>query len=227
MARILITGAGRGIGLALAKELISRGHQVLGSVRAQSDAQQLTAMLGSDFTPLVFDVTDDQAVANAAAELATPLDVLVNNAGIIGDRSGNTIDYKDLDTFAHVLAVNTLAPLRVTQAFLPHLRRGEAARILTISSQMGMLSYQSSNCIAYRASKSAVNKIMQGVATDLKGENISVQMLHPGWVRTDMGGSSADISVEESASGIADRVEKLTIDQTGTFVAYDGSPMEW
>jgi len=227
MARILITGAGRGIGLALAKELISRGHQVLGSVRAQSDAQQLTAMLGSDFTPLVFDVTDDQAVANAAAELATPLDVLVNNAGIIGDRSGNTIDYKDLDTFAHVLAVNTLAPLRVTQAFLPHLRRGEAARILTISSQMGMLSYQSSNCIAYRASKSAVNKIMQGVATDLKGENISVQMLHPGWVRTDMGGGSADISVEESASGIADRVEKLTIDQTGTFVAYDGSPMEW
>lgn len=227
MSSILITGASRGIGFALAKELIARGHQVFGSVRTSEDAQQLASNIGTGFTPLVFDVTDDSAVAKAAAELDVPLDVLVNNAGVMGDRSANTIDFADFDIFAEVLAINTIAPLRVTQAFLPQLRRSNAPRILTISSQMGMLSYQQSNCIAYRASKSAVNKVMQGIATDLKDEKIAVQMLHPGWVRTDMGGDHADISVEESASGIADRVEKLTIAQTGTFVAYDGSAMPW
>ncbi|MEM9575063.1 MAG: SDR family NAD(P)-dependent oxidoreductase, partial [Pseudomonadota bacterium] len=176
---------------------------------------------------LVFDVTDDHAVAKAASELDVALDVLVNNAGIIGYRSANTIDYRNHDVFADVLAINTIAPLRVSQAFLPHLRRSDRPRIITISSQMGMLNYQKSDCIAYRASKSAVNKVMQGIATDLKDEKIAVQMLHPGWVRTDMGGDHADLSVEESASGIADRLENLTIAQTGTFVSYDGSAMPW
>lgn len=227
MSRILITGAGRGIGFALAKELIGRGRQVIGTVRSQENAQYFTDQLGSNAKALVLDVTDDKAVKQAAADLTAPLDVLVNNAGVLGNRSPNTIDYDDFDEFAEILAINTLAPLRVTQAFLPNLRRGDRPRILTVSSQMGMMSYQKSDAIAYRASKAAVNKIMQGVATDLKSENIAVQMLHPGWVRSDMGGSGADISVEESASGIADRLENLVIEQTGTFVNYDGSPMPW
>lgn len=227
MSRILITGAGRGIGLALVKELMARGHQVFGSVRNSESARQLATEFGAGFTPLLFDVTDDQAVTTAAAALEAPLDVLLNNAGVLGERSPNTIDYSDFEEFADVLAINTLAPLRVIQAFLPHLRRGEAPRILTVSSQMGMMSYQKSNAIAYRASKAAVNKVMQGVATDLEPEGIAVQMLHPGWVRTDMGGSGADISVQESASGIADRIEGLTIEQTGSFVNYDGTPMPW
>ena len=167
------------------------------------------------------------AVTKAAADLETSLDVLICNAGILGHRSANAIDYDDYAEFAQVLAVNTIAPLRTIQAFLPHLRKGNKARILTISSQMGMLSSQQSNAIAYRASKAAVNKVMQGVATDLKPEGIAVQMLHPGWVRTDMGGSGADLSVGQSALGIADRVESLTIEQSGTFVNYDGSPMAW
>ncbi len=227
MSNILITGAGRGIGLALAKELLTRGHQVFGSVRTADLAHQLSAELGAGFTALVFDVTDSISVKKAAAGLDISLNGLVNNAGVLGVRSPNTIDYDDFDEFADVLAINTLAPLRIVQAFLPHLRKAEASRILTISSQMGMMSNQSSNAIAYRASKAAVNKVMQGVATDLKSENIAVQMLHPGWVRTDMGTSSADISAEQSASGIADRLEKLTMDQSGTFVNYDGSPMPW
>lgn len=227
MSNILITGAGRGIGLALAKELMTRGHQVFGSIRTSDLAHQLSAELGAGFTPLVFDVTDSISVKKAAAGLDISLNGLVNNAGVLGVRSPNTIDYDDFDEFADVLAINTLAPLRIVQAFLPHLRKAEASRILTISSQMGMMSNQSSNAIAYRASKAAVNKVMQGVATDLKSENIAVQMLHPGWVRTDMGTSSADISAEQSASGIADRLEKLTMDQSGTFVNYDGSPMPW
>ncbi len=227
MSRVLITGAGRGIGLALAKELLARGHIVVGSLRAQAEADALCASLGSGFTALVFDVSDDDAVAKAARDLEGALDVIVNNAGVIGARSPDTVTYEDFEEFAQVLSVNTIAPLRVSRAFLPHLRKGTKARILTISSQMGMLSSNHSNCIAYRASKAAVNKVMQGLATDLKSEGIAVQMLHPGWVRTDMGGSGADISVEESATGIADRIEQLTLEQTGSFLAYDGSQMQW
>lgn len=227
MSKILITGAGRGIGLALVKELLQRGHQLFGSVRTSDDANRLSAELGSGFTPLIFDVTDDQAVTKASSELETALDVLICNAGIFGYRDTNTIDYTDYAEFARVLEINTVAPLRTVHAFLPHLRRGDKARVLTISSQMGMMSSQKSNAIAYRASKAAVNKVMQGLATDLRPEGIAVQMLHPGWVQTDMGGNEADLSVEESASGIADRVESLTIDKSGTFVNYNGSPMAW
>ncbi len=227
MSRTLITGAGRGIGLALANELLSRGHMVVGSVRTQAAAEALSANLGPGFTALVFDVNDQDAVREAARDLDGSLDVLVNNAGIIGERKPNTVDYDDFDEFAQILSVNTIAPLRVCQAFLPHLREGIDPKVLTISSQMGMLSNSSSNCIAYRASKAAVNKVMQGLATDLRSEGIAVQMLQPGWVRSDMGGSSADISVEESASGIADRIETLSLDQTGAFLNYDGSPMQW
>ena len=241
MTNLLITGASRGIGFELAQQALTMGWRVFGSVRSREEAFRVQGELGFSesnrdlrmveegvpgFTPLVFDVTDHAAVWAAAENLDAPVDILINNAGIIGPKPQSTLEM-NFDGFAQTLAVNTLAPLSVVQAFLPHLKRSKAARIITISSWMGSMSHQASDRIAYRASKAAVNKVCQALATDLKAEGIAVINMHPGWVQTDMGGSGADISPEESAAGILAVAENLTLSQTGHFINYDGSPLSW
>ncbi len=236
MTTILITGTNRGIGLELAKQALAMGWKVYGSVRSEADAIRLAGDLGvpvgatdqtdASFVPMVFDVTDHEAVRSAAVRIEGVIDIVINNAGIIGPDRQSTLDM-DFDGFARTLSVNTIAPLNVAQAFLPHLRRSERPRLITISSGMGSMSYQKSDRIAYRASKAAVNKVCQGLATDLRAENIAVIAMHPGWVRTDMGGSSADISAQESACGILAVADSLTMEQSGSFINHDGTRMDW
>jgi NAD(P)-dependent dehydrogenase (short-subunit alcohol dehydrogenase family) len=226
MTTILITGAARGIGRALCEDAQRRGWSVIGSARDAAAAKALEAELGPQFQALVFDVTDAVAVARSAVSLDRPVDILINNAGIIGPDRQSALDM-DFDGFAATLAVNVLAPLRIAQAFLPHLKRGERPRLMTISSGMGSMSYASSDHLAYRASKAAVNKVTQGLATDLRRFGIAVASIHPGWVRTDMGGRGADIEAAESAKGILDIAEKLDLAGTGKFLRYDGSQMAW
>ena len=174
-------------------------------------------------------LADEQAVvASVAAHRAQwgRLDVLVNNAGIIGPDRQSTLDM-DFPGFLETLDTNTLGPLRVTQAILPLLKKSGAPRIVTVSSMMGSLSYKKSDKIAYRASKAAVNKVMQGLGTDLHEDGIATLTLHPGWVRTDMGGSGADIDVSESADGIVKLIDTLTISNSGRFMNYDGTERAW
>lgn len=226
MSSILITGGGRGVGLGLVQEALARGWTVAATVRSEAGRHALESLNADKLTILDADIADQSAVDKAASAFHGPLDVLVNNAGILGPDRQSTLDM-DFDGFAETLAVNTLAPLMVAQAFLPLLRRSDHGRIVTISSQMGMMAYSRSDRIAYRASKAAVNKIMQGLATDLHASGVAVQVIHPGWVRSDMGGPSADISIEQSARGIMDRVDELGMAMTGTFVNYDGATMAW
>jgi NAD(P)-dependent dehydrogenase (short-subunit alcohol dehydrogenase family) len=155
-----------------------------------------------------------------------PVDVLINNAGIYGSRSDSSREV-DLGTFAEVLAVNTIAPIRVARAFLPQLRQSTTPRILTISSQMGALSGSASGSIAYRTSKAAVNKAMQVVASDLRADGIAVAVAHPGWVQTDMGGGGADITAQESARGLVALIDRLTLTDTGQFFRWDGTTHPW
>jgi NAD(P)-dependent dehydrogenase (short-subunit alcohol dehydrogenase family) len=221
---ILITGANRGIGLELARQFAARGDQVLPTCRDPGTAKALSDLR---VALIALDVADPAAIARLPATLGDqPIDVLINNAGIIGPSRQSTLDM-DFDGFARTLAVNTLAPLRVAQAVLPNLRRAKGAKILTITSWMGTMSSQSSDRIAYRTSKAAVNKVMQGLATDLKREGIAVAVAHPGWVRTDMGGSNADIAVEESARGLIGVVDRLTMATTGRFFNIDGRELAW
>lgn len=220
MTRILITGANRGIGLAMCGIAIKKGWTVFGSVRQPDQAARLADQLPG-LTPIVFDVCDHAAVKKAAEAFDGPLDVLVNNAGIIGPDRQSTLD-TDFEGFRRTLEVNTLAPLAASQAFLPALKRSSNGRIVTISSRMGSMDYTKSNRIAYRASKAAVNKVMQGLATDLHDSGIAVAIVHPGWVRTDMGGSDADISAEEAGSGILKIAETLAMHQSGTFYEWNG-----
>lgn len=221
MPSCLITAVNRGIGHELARASLAGGWCVYGSVRTPTLASETADRLGKGFQPLVFDVTNHAAVQEAAAGLAAPIDILINNAGIIGPERQSALDM-DFDSFAQTLAINTLAPLAVSQAFLPHLLRSEAGRILTISSQMAWMGYRKSDRLAYRASKAAVNKVMQGLATDLEAKGIPVVLVDPGWVRTDMGGPEADHEAEDVARGILKIADGLSIANTGRFFKWNG-----
>ena len=228
MSTILITGASRGIGLELSKQRSASGHSVLATCRDPDHAEALQALAtGTDIEILPLDVANAGSVGRLAEAVdGRTIDVLINNAGIIGRKPQSAMEM-DFDGLAETLSVNTIAPLRVTQALLPAIRRSASGRIVTISSKMGSFSSRPTDRIAYRASKAAVNRIMMALADDLRPDNIAVLVMHPGWVRTDMGGSAADIAVEDSAAGIARVVTGLDMGQTGQFLNYDGSQIPW
>ena len=208
MARVFVTGVNRGIGAALMAEAQARGHTVTGTTRDGRDGT----------VPLRLD--DPATIAGQLADIG-PVDILINNAGVIGPGRQSPLDM-DFDGFAATLAVNTLAPLAVAQALLPSLRAGQGARILTVSSQMAFMGYAKSDRIAYRASKAAVNKVMQGLATDLAPEGIACVLVDPGWVQTDMGGTGAPETPEAVAQGILDLADRLTLADTGRFFRFTG-----
>lgn len=225
MTTILITGAGRGIGFELARQALDMGWKVIGSVRTVEAQRELAQKL-PQMAVLNFDVTDHKALEKVANAFHSPIDVLVNNAGVIGDMPQATLEM-DFDGFAKTLAINTLAPLKVTQVFLPLLKQGNNPRLINISSKMGRMEFSASDRIAYRASKAALNKITQGLATDLKDDGVTCIAMHPGWVQSDMGGAQADITPAESAAGILQVIQSLTIDDTGKFIDWDGTARSW
>ena len=225
MTNILITGAGRGIGLELARQAAGAGLQVYGSVRDEAAVARLERELPG-VRPLVFDVADADQVSRAAAGFDGPLDILVNNAGVIGPKVQSTFEM-DFEGFAETLNINTLAPLRVTQAFLPALRKADCAKIVMISSNMGRMVADKSDRIAYRASKAALNRITMALADDLRAEEICCVATHPGWVRTDMGGGAADIDAAESAAGLLSLIQGLKMKDSGTFIDWDGTRQSW
>ncbi len=213
MARILITGSNRGIGAALYSAAKSAGHEALGTTR---DGRKGTIALALD---------NPETIACQLSNLG-PIDILINNAGVITPDRQSPLDM-DFAGFAHTLAVNTIAPLAVAQAVLPQLRKSEAPKIVTISSQMAWMGYRKADRIAYRASKAAVNKVMQGLATALEPEGIPVALVDPGWVRTDMGGQDAEEDPNEVARGILDIALDLTPDDTGKFFRFSGEEREF
>ncbi|WP_417694168.1 SDR family NAD(P)-dependent oxidoreductase [Roseibium sp.] len=220
MTSLLVTGANRGIGFHIAASALAKGWSVFGSVRTAAQAQELETSLPG-VTPMIFDVTDASAVKAAAEAFDGPLDILINNAGIIGPDRQSTLDM-DFEGFARTLEINTLAPLAVSQAFLPALRRAQSGRILSISSQMSWMGYDKSDRIAYRASKAALNKVMQGLAADLKPAGISVCVIDPGWVATDMGGSAADNDPADVGAGVVALAAGLSLQGTGRFYKWTG-----
>ncbi len=227
MTTFLITGANRGIGFAMAQLLIARGDRVIATVRDPFKVPDLLRTAPRDLAMIIgMDVRDQRSVDRAAASLHEPLDVLVNNAGIKGPDRQSALDM-DFSGFVETLAVNTLAPLRVSQAFLPHLRQAQSPRILTVSSQMGALAGSTTGSVAYRASKAAVNKAMQCLATELKPSGITVCVAHPGWVQTDMGGAAADMTPVQSAAGLIALLDGLTLVKTGQFFRHDGTIHPW
>jgi len=214
---ILITGGGRGIGLALCQGALARGWRVSTTIRSGSVPDRMAAHF--------LDMRDLSGLPTLAQKLG-PLDILINNAGIIGPPDP-AVAMADHAAFHGVMAVNALAPLAIAQALLPNLRANGGGRILSISSQMAAMGQAKSNSIVYRASKVALNKLMQGLATDLVVDGIAVALINPGWVRTDMGGAGADLDAAEVARGILDIAAGLDMAQSGQFLRHDGTPFTW
>jgi len=225
MTTILITGAGRGIGFELAKQSIKRGWNVIGSVRTV-EAQRGLAEALPQMAVLNFDVNEYASIEKLVNAFQQPIDVLVNNAGILGPEKQSTLEM-DFDGFAETLKTNVLSPLKIAQTFLPLLRESDNPRLVNISSQMGRVAFHGSNYLAYRASKAALNKLTQGLAIDLRPDGICCISMHPGYVQSDMGGPNADITPQESAFGILNVINQLTMEDTGTFIDWDGTRQPW
>lgn len=227
---LVLTGANRGIGLELARLFTADGNWfVHACCRRPDEAAALQELAGDHAGRLAIhalDVTDAGSVADlASATGSAPIDLLLNNAGILNPRQ--TLDDLDFEAWETELQVNTLAPMRMALAFRAKLRQASNPRIVTISSQMGSLARPKGGSYAYRSSKAAVNKAMQGLAVDLAGEGICVVAMHPGWVRTSMGGPEAEIEPVESARGIFAVATSLTLDDSGRFLTWDGREHAW
>ncbi len=229
MAVVLITGANRGIGLALVKAYANRRDKVIATVRATSDRTELDAFVKTApkwIDVLEMDVADAAEIGRARRKLeAEPIDVLINNAAIGGPERQTATDM-DFDGLIETLNVNTIAPLRVATAFLPNVKAAKG-KIITLSSQMGQVQSASSDSLAYRVSKAAVNKLMRGLAAELKPQGIPVLIVHPGWVKTDMGGEGAPLTSDESAAQLQKLIDKLDIGATGKFLAWNGKELAW
>jgi len=231
METVLITGANRGIGLELTRQYLKKSSRVIATSRTPDSSASLSELKQADpdsLQILPLEVTDDQSVQTLVESLrGTTIDVLINNAGVSGGKQQD-IQSMDYSWWAHTLAVNAIAPFRVTVALLDNLRRSRKPRIITLSSQLGsMLRATTSGYYAYRSSKAAVNKVMQGLAVDLRSENMIVCPVHPGWVQTEMGGANADLSPQESALGLIRLIDRLELSDSGRFLKWNGEEHPW
>ena len=222
MSNIVITGANRGIGLALARLYNDRGESVFAVCRESSD--ELDA-LGVRVESGI-DVTDGDLLTELASRLSSiDIDVLINNAGVMRPTSFDEIE-NQLDAFRLQFEVNSLAPLRVTRALLDRL--GEGSRVAIITSRMGAIAdNDSGGHYGYRMSKTAVNMGGVSMALELKERGIAVGLLHPGYVRTQMTGNTGHVDPEESARGLVQRIDELSIERTGRFYHANGEELPW
>ncbi len=219
MARIVITGANKGIGLELTRQLADRGDEVIATVRKTSDD---LSKLNVEVIEGV-DVGDDDAVARLAQSLeGRTIDVLINNAGILTREGLHDLDW---DAIRRQFEINTLGPLRVTKALLPCMTGG--GKVAILSSRMGSLAQNAGGSYAYRISKTAVNMVGSNLAIDLKEKGIAVILLHPGHVATDINDHSGPVKTDESARGLIPLIDALTLETTGTFWNYEGDELPW
>ena len=227
MPTVLITGASRGLGLEFARQYANGGWRVIATCRDPSAAAELKAVDGSLHIHAL-DVTDHNAIRALARTLeGRPVDLLINNAGVYGPDEV-TFGEMDYDGWAEVLCVNTMAPLAVTECFAGHVAASDLRIVVAITSRMGSIgSNRSGGSCIYRSSKAALNAVMKGLSHDLKAMGITVAVLHPGWVRTDMGGPDASIEAPESISGLRLVIAGLGPGDSGKFFNYDGEEIPW
>lgn len=217
---VVITGANRGIGLELARLYQQRGATVIGVCRESSADLEAAAARVVDGV----DVTTDEGIRRLTAELeGVRINLLINNAGLLQDEVLGQIDF---DSIRRQMEINAYAPLRVTEALLPNLLKG--SKIANITSRMGSIAdNDSGGRYGYRASKAALNAFGKSLAMDLKPRGIAVAQLHPGYVKTRMVNFGGLITPEESARGLAERIDALDLDNTGGFWHSNGDALPW
>ena len=226
MASVLITGANRGLGLEFARQYAADGDRVFATCRNPAGAAELQAIAG-DVTVHALDVTDLPQISALAESLkGEAIDILVNNAGALssGQRAGG-IDYS---AWVDEFKVNTMGPIAVAQAFLPHLERGTGRRMAFISSILASIGANTDGAYAlYRSTKAGLNAAVKSLAIDTAAKGIVILLLHPGWVRTDMGGPRASIDPATSVRGLRHRIAAAGPQDSGRFITYEGVEIPW
>ena len=229
MANVAITGAGRGIALELVRQHLDGGDRVFALVRNPASADTLnTLAAGSDgwLTVHAMDVADDASVRAGAADTGNDaIDLLYNVAGVAGDVPPELEPQSDWGAFDEALNINLKGPLRVLQAFLPRL--GSGAKVINFSTQLAASTWPYGGYYAYVASKAGLNRLMRSVAIDLKDRGVIIGLVHPGYVQTEMGGPTADITPAESAAGVRAVAAGLTIENSGDFYRWNGEEHPW
>lgn len=227
---IVITGTNRGIGLEFVRQYLTQGATIDTGVRHPDKAEALAGLAkdaGGRLRIFSCDTSNDAGVeAFAAAVGEKPVDLLVNNAGVIGTWGG----YLDgnLDEAAHLYNTNTLGSIRMMRAFLPHLRRSSGRKIVNLSTSVASIADTTTDMyFGYRMSKAALNMATKVWSQMLAGEGFTLLAIHPGWVKTDMGGEQAPTTPEESVRGMIAQIDKRGPADTGTYLDFTGKAMAW
>ncbi len=226
-----ITGCNRGLGLEFVQQLLARGQRVIATCRDIATATDLTALTlkhSGQLSLVEMDVSDEASMREAVALLNDEaIDVFINNAGVYGPRDAN-FGNVDGPAMAEVLYTNAVAPVLLTQLLIDNVRKGSGKKLVYVSSKMGSIADNGrGGSYIYRSSKTALNSIVKSLALDFAPEGIAAATLHPGWVRTDMGGPNGLIDAPESVSGMLNVIDGLSVANTGQFFNYDGATIAW
>ncbi len=228
---VFITGTSKGIGLEFAQQYSSLGYKVIATCRAPEKAQALFKLKKERpdlIEILALDVSDLSQICTVAAYLkGQAIDLLINNAGSYG-RFDSVLGNIDEQSWQDTFKVNCIAPIKIIEALLNNVVISDEKKIISITSKMGSMDdNHSGGSYVYRSSKAGLNAAMKSVAVDLQEYGIQVAVLHPGWVKTDMGGPSAEISCETSVSAMRKVISNLSLETSGQFFEYDGSIIPW
>lgn len=236
MSRILITGASRGLGLEFTKQYLERGDRVIATCRQPEKAEVLTR-LQKEFEKSLeveqLDVTSEKSRENLYLKLtdrSIKIDLLINNAGIISGNEKESAAFGKLskEDFGKVYQVNTVSPILISERFLPLLKEVIEPKIVNISSMSGSISNKTrSGGYAYSSSKAALNMMTKTLSNELKEMEITVVAIHPGWVKTDMGGENAPLELESSITSIINVIDSLSIADTGKFLDWQRNEVQW
>ena len=225
---VLITGANRGLGLKFTELYAQKKFNVLATCRAPHNANDLLKLAKNNNSIEIhaLDVGINEEVDILAAKIQhMPIDILINNAGIWRT---SALSSANRQAWIESFTINCIAPYEVTQALLPNILKGSLKKVISITSKMGSIDDNSSGgSYIYRSSKSALNMVMRSLQHDLYAQGIATLTLHPGWVRTDMGGMNALISDDESVTGMIDVIDKLSLENTGLYLDYAGRHINW
>ena len=223
MRNIIITGANKGLGLEFTKKL-SKDNHVIATARNISSEHELHSLSNVKVKKLdlLSDATIDQFVEDIAD---TPIDILINNAGIFHEEQFEGLDP---NIWLDEMKINALSPISLTHKLMKNLQAGSTKKVIFLSSQMGSIDDNySGRFYFYRSSKSALNSAAKSLSIDWKEDGISVLILHPGWVKTDMGGTSAKLEIPESITQMINVINELNLDNSGSFLNYEGKKLEW
>lgn len=234
MPTVLVTGSNRGLGLEFVRQYAADGWQVIATCRRPEEADELNALTGGGAVSVErLDVADEGSIAALRAQVGSrPIDLLVNNAGVYGDRPAQVLGSLEAEEWLRVLRVDAIAPVLVAQALADNLiaaaQSGRPAVIATLTSKMGSIAENTSGgSYAYRSGKAALNAAMRSLAIDLAPRGVLSVLLHPGWVRTAMGGPNGLIDPPESIAGMRRVIAGLTPHTSGGFFDYSGKEVPW